>query len=329
MRDTPLSHLLSLIPTRLAMTNTPRILMCPPDHYGIEYEINPWMDRRQGADRHLAMTQWQDLRRLLEQAGAAIDCLEPVAGMPDLVFTANAAMICGKVAIPGPLPPSAAAGRRAVRPDLAGGTRLRASRPETGHLFRRGRRRPVLRRDAAGRISHSHGDRRSSAGRRPVGLPRDLAGTGRSALLPPRHLLLSVGPRCGDLLSAGLRRLRPACLARGGRRVDSCGGGRGLELRLQRGRRRADGDYERRLPGPAPRVGSRAGTRPLPRRWASSSNRADGQVPHLATGRRGERPAGSTRPDTSASRTSSRGRGSWRNNQGIQKGGTLISTNCR
>ena len=73
-----------------------RILMCPPDHYGIEYEINPWMDRRQGADRQLAMTQWQDLRRLLEQAGATIECLEPVAGMPDLVFTANAAMIYGK-----------------------------------------------------------------------------------------------------------------------------------------------------------------------------------------------------------------------------------------
>ena len=82
------------------MTNIPRILMCPPDHYGIEYEINPWMDRRQGADRDLAMTQWQELRRLLEQAGAAIDCLEPVAGMPDLVFTANAAMICRDLAIP-------------------------------------------------------------------------------------------------------------------------------------------------------------------------------------------------------------------------------------
>ena len=27
----------------------PRILMCPPDHYGIEYEINPWMNRSLGA----------------------------------------------------------------------------------------------------------------------------------------------------------------------------------------------------------------------------------------------------------------------------------------
>ncbi len=29
---------------------TPRILMCPPDHYGIEYEINPWMNRQRPAD---------------------------------------------------------------------------------------------------------------------------------------------------------------------------------------------------------------------------------------------------------------------------------------
>ncbi len=73
--------------------------MCPPEYYGIEYEINPWMDRKQGADRGLAITQWNDLRRLLEEAGATIDCMEPVAGLPDLVFTANAAMIYRDLAI--------------------------------------------------------------------------------------------------------------------------------------------------------------------------------------------------------------------------------------
>jgi len=82
------------------MTTGARILMCPPDFYGIEYEINPWMDRSRGAERQLAMTQWQDLRQLLEQAGATIEFLTPMAGMPDLVFTANAAMIYGNRAIP-------------------------------------------------------------------------------------------------------------------------------------------------------------------------------------------------------------------------------------
>jgi N-dimethylarginine dimethylaminohydrolase len=76
-----------------------RILMCPPEHYGIEYEINPWMSRERPADRNLAKTQWQDLKRLIEGAGAKVELVPPVAGLPDLVFTANAAMIFGSRAI--------------------------------------------------------------------------------------------------------------------------------------------------------------------------------------------------------------------------------------
>lgn len=71
----------------------PHILMCPPDYYGIEYEINPWMDRMRQCDRDLAMRQWQTLRQLLEECGAKVSCLEPVKGLPDLVFTANAALV--------------------------------------------------------------------------------------------------------------------------------------------------------------------------------------------------------------------------------------------
>jgi N-dimethylarginine dimethylaminohydrolase len=70
-----------------------QILMCPPDHFGIEYEINPWMNRARQSDRNVAVEQWRALRQLIEQAGAEVVCLEPVAGLPDLVFTANAAMI--------------------------------------------------------------------------------------------------------------------------------------------------------------------------------------------------------------------------------------------
>lgn len=71
----------------------PHILMCPPDFYGIEYEINPWMSRSRQSDRAVAIDQWQRLRELLQAAGASVSCLEPQAGMPDLVFTANAALI--------------------------------------------------------------------------------------------------------------------------------------------------------------------------------------------------------------------------------------------
>jgi N-dimethylarginine dimethylaminohydrolase len=71
----------------------PRILMCPPDFYGIEYEINPWMSRQKQADHCVAMRQWSDLGKLLEESGAKTLCMEPVRGLPDLVFTANAALI--------------------------------------------------------------------------------------------------------------------------------------------------------------------------------------------------------------------------------------------
>ena len=77
----------------------PHILMCPPDYYGIEYEINPWMKRERQADHALAVKQWHDLRGILESAGARISLLEPMKGLPDLVFTANAALIHRRQAV--------------------------------------------------------------------------------------------------------------------------------------------------------------------------------------------------------------------------------------
>jgi N-dimethylarginine dimethylaminohydrolase len=81
------------------MSAPPHILMCPPDYYGIQYEINPWMSTARQADHDVAVRQWQDLRRLLEEAGARISELPPVAGLPDLVFTANAALLIRKQAV--------------------------------------------------------------------------------------------------------------------------------------------------------------------------------------------------------------------------------------
>jgi len=74
--------------------------MGAPDCYGIEYEINPWMDRGRQCDHALAVRQWQELRRLLEESGAKVSCLPAVPGLPDLVFTANAALVYGDVAVP-------------------------------------------------------------------------------------------------------------------------------------------------------------------------------------------------------------------------------------
>jgi N-dimethylarginine dimethylaminohydrolase len=71
----------------------PRILMCPPDYYGIEYEINPWMSRSRGSTPEVARRQWQALADVLRSLGVTVELMTPEAGLPDLVFTANAGLI--------------------------------------------------------------------------------------------------------------------------------------------------------------------------------------------------------------------------------------------
>lgn len=75
------------------MAKQPSILMCPPDFYGIEYEINPWMKRDIPSDAALSRTQWQALHDLLVSLGVDVQLMTPVSGLPDLVFTANAGLI--------------------------------------------------------------------------------------------------------------------------------------------------------------------------------------------------------------------------------------------
>src|SRR5262245_19656674 len=71
----------------------PRILMCPPDHYGIEYEINPWMSRSRGSTPVRAQQQWQALYEPLCGLGVRVELLTPQPRLPDLVFTANAGLV--------------------------------------------------------------------------------------------------------------------------------------------------------------------------------------------------------------------------------------------
>lgn len=68
--------------------------MCPPTFYGVNYVINPHMEGNVGhADQALAQKQWNDLRGLIEQTGAETVCMQPVPGLPDLVFTANGGLV--------------------------------------------------------------------------------------------------------------------------------------------------------------------------------------------------------------------------------------------
>jgi N-dimethylarginine dimethylaminohydrolase len=70
--------------------------MCPPDYYGIEYEINPWMSRSRGAELAVAQGQWRALYDTLVRLGVRVELMQPQPGLPDLVFTANAGVVFHK-----------------------------------------------------------------------------------------------------------------------------------------------------------------------------------------------------------------------------------------
>jgi lysine-ketoglutarate reductase/saccharopine dehydrogenase-like protein (TIGR00300 family) len=77
------------------MNDDIRILMCPPDHYDVDYVINPWMEGNiHKSSRDRAVEQWQKLHQVLKDV-AIVDLVAPVKGWPDMVFTANAGLVLG------------------------------------------------------------------------------------------------------------------------------------------------------------------------------------------------------------------------------------------
>src|SRR3989304_386114 len=70
-----------------------RFLMCRPDHYTIAYEINPWMNMNNPADPAEAGRQWNGLYQYIQNSGSEISLIDPAEGLPDMVFTANAALV--------------------------------------------------------------------------------------------------------------------------------------------------------------------------------------------------------------------------------------------
>jgi N-dimethylarginine dimethylaminohydrolase len=76
-----------VIVTRLPRPRT--YLMCAPEYFAVEYAINPWMDPANPVDVELAVKQWEGLRETLVGLGHTVHTLEPVPGLPDLVYAAN------------------------------------------------------------------------------------------------------------------------------------------------------------------------------------------------------------------------------------------------
>jgi arginine dihydrolase len=70
-------------------------LMCRPDHFAVTYAINPWMDPSAGADRDRAVAQWEALRTAYVGLGHRVSLVDPIEGLPDMVFAANGALVVG------------------------------------------------------------------------------------------------------------------------------------------------------------------------------------------------------------------------------------------
>ena len=79
------------LPTLAPVCGTP-LLMCSPRLYSVNYVINPWMNGNIGAaSQARAMQQWQRLYNTLRDL-TDVHLIDPVAGSPDMVFTANAGL---------------------------------------------------------------------------------------------------------------------------------------------------------------------------------------------------------------------------------------------
>ena len=78
------------------MTDSIRFLMCAPDHYDVDYVINPWMEGNiHKSSRDRAVDQWQSLYHIIKER-AIVDLVSAAKGWPDMVFTANAGLVLGK-----------------------------------------------------------------------------------------------------------------------------------------------------------------------------------------------------------------------------------------
>ncbi|MBJ7593334.1 MAG: amidinotransferase [Candidatus Dormibacteraeota bacterium] len=75
------------------------ILMCRPEYFGIEYEINPWMNVAVEVNHVRAVEQWDALHSVYTELGESIALTSPQSGLPDMVFTANAAVVWRRRAV--------------------------------------------------------------------------------------------------------------------------------------------------------------------------------------------------------------------------------------
>ena len=162
-----------------------RFLMCRPTYFAVDYAINPWMDPTAPVDTALASGSGSSCASTYLDLGHTVELIDPVPGLPDMVFAANGATVIDGSAMARAVPRPAARRRGPRLPGLVRGRRLRGVRPEARQ---RGRgRHPAGRRLPARRHRLPHRARRARRGAGGLRPPGDHPAAGRPALLPPGH----------------------------------------------------------------------------------------------------------------------------------------------
>jgi N-dimethylarginine dimethylaminohydrolase len=66
-----------------------RYLMVRPDHFRIDYVINPYMSTQDQPDPELTLKQWDALRQAIVDAGGEVEVLAQRQDSPDMVYAMN------------------------------------------------------------------------------------------------------------------------------------------------------------------------------------------------------------------------------------------------
>ena len=66
-----------------------RYVMVRPDHFRVDYAINPYMDTAVQPDPHRAMAQWVELVSTIERLGGTVEVAPQRADAPDMVYAMN------------------------------------------------------------------------------------------------------------------------------------------------------------------------------------------------------------------------------------------------
>lgn len=97
-----ISHITASAAATTPRSRSPRLrhyVMTAPTHFAVEYAINPWMDTSIPADADLAVRQWQALHHTYVSLGHTVELVDPVAGLPDMVYAANGGLIVKGAAV--------------------------------------------------------------------------------------------------------------------------------------------------------------------------------------------------------------------------------------